>query len=222
MIRLKEWLVWKPQEGAGEFEILVTSGHDRIFGEMVRAQRMEMKKKEEEEYKRRKMAEREAKAKKAEAKEGGSDIDQHKAEAGADDKGKKDQGPKAEGGKVGVVKKQVQDKEKEKEHEEKEQDELKGAKVMIALPIKDLKHLPEAIKHEQEPHLVGPAPGEPKAEDRGGQEKKGEKGGKDGEDDKVAGANVAHMTEKLLEGDKDVKMGDIKAAFKALEDAAGG
>ena len=212
MIRLKEWLVWKPQEGAGEFELLVTSGHDRIFGEMVKAQRMEMKKKEEEEYKKRKMAEREAKAK-AEPKEDGGGSDQEgdkiktngKAKAGEGDE--KNAEVKVEG-KEGS-KDEVQDKDKDKENAEKEQDELKGTKVMIALPVRDLKHLPEAIKHEQEPHIVAPAPvivGENQGEQV--KDKDEEKG--------------VHVAEKLMEGDKDVKMGDIKAAFKALEDAAGG
>lgn len=69
MIRLKEWLVWKPEETATKFEVLVTSGHDRVFGEMVRAQRAEAKKKEEDEYRKKRAAQKEASKEKAGAKD---------------------------------------------------------------------------------------------------------------------------------------------------------
>lgn len=205
MIRLKEWLVWKPQEGFGEFQVLVASGHDRVFGEMVKAQRAEMKKKEEEEYRKRKIAEREARAKQGDGdkdKDGSKDKDKEEGDKNKKEKEKEVAGIKSKvspGGTPGT--------------------ELEEAKVMVALPVKDLKDLKEvkdpknaeAEKHEQEPHIVGPDV-QVAAEAPGALPHKA-----DGEKEAMK------VAEKLMDEVKgDLKMGDIKAAFKALEDAAGG
>ncbi|WVF72037.1 hypothetical protein IAT40_006849 [Kwoniella sp. CBS 6097] len=53
---------WKAESNADKFEVLVTSGHDRVFGAMVKAQR-------EKEYRERKMKERAAEKEKEKEKE---------------------------------------------------------------------------------------------------------------------------------------------------------
>lgn len=259
MLRLKEWLVWKPQEGASDFQVLVASGHDRVFGEMVKQQRMEAKKKEEDEYKKRKLAERAA------AKAAGKDLD-------------------ADGDKSGIEKK---DLEKGEKGNEKEKDQVQGekkegdgkvvmrhkkddtpaftpgtefeeAKVLFAVPVKDLKDIPEGIKHEKGPRLVGPEAAVDKI-DKDPKEINQTKedaldnevvdiGSGSPENKKQDVKDLIKVAGKLLDTEADVnakdeagagvgvegnannggdkkgelKMNDIKAAFKALEAAAGG
>ena len=56
--------------------MLITSGNDRVFGEMIKAQQMEERKKKEKEYRERKEREkREALKKEKEAKLAGKDVD---------------------------------------------------------------------------------------------------------------------------------------------------
>lgn len=78
MLRTEDYLQWKSEEAANKFEMLVTSGHDRVFGEMVKAQQAEERKKKDKEYKERKLAEKreaekEAKEKKASGEENKQD-----------------------------------------------------------------------------------------------------------------------------------------------------
>lgn len=68
MLRTEEYLQWKSEEAANKFEMLVTSGHDRVFGEMVKAQQAEERKKKDKEYKERKLAEKRAAEKEAKEK----------------------------------------------------------------------------------------------------------------------------------------------------------
>ncbi|WVQ78366.1 hypothetical protein IAT38_000451 [Cryptococcus sp. DSM 104549] len=73
LLRLHIALAWKPEDQVNKgFEVLVTSAHDRVFGEMVKAQQAEDRKRREKEYRDRKEKERrERKAKEAkEALEG--------------------------------------------------------------------------------------------------------------------------------------------------------
>ncbi|WVQ98883.1 hypothetical protein IAU59_006014 [Kwoniella sp. CBS 9459] len=62
---------WKPEHNAGKFEVLVTSGHDRVFGAMVKAQR-------EKEYRERKMKERAAEKEKGKAKGKDKEMEKEK------------------------------------------------------------------------------------------------------------------------------------------------
>lgn len=96
MIRLEDALQWKPEESANKFELLVTSHHDRVFGEMVKAQQAEERKKKEIAYRERKMAERkkreeEEKANGGKGKEGekGEEEKEGKGEDKLDEKGDK-------------------------------------------------------------------------------------------------------------------------------------
>lgn len=237
MLRLKEWLVWKPQEEGDEFQVLIASGHDRVFGEMVKAQRAEAKKKEEEEAKKnkKKLSDKDkAQGKPKDRQQGGT------APAPAP-------APGAAVAAVGEV----------GEMNTPEAADVDDAKVMLAVPVKDIKDVPEALKHEQEPKITGPpaAPvavaaeanqggangndiakagvgaGEMKDGEAKGDEVKGKdcepKGNNDDNNndnkDKTKVKDPLENAEKLLKAGKgDLKMDDIKAAFQALEAAAGG
>lgn len=228
ILRPKEWLVWKPEEGAGDFEVLVTSGHDRVFGDMVKAQRIEAKRKDQVEA---------DKAKKAAAKQDSDDKvaknDQHgkngndgnddKGEDGKDD-GAKDvkKGPyddKVKGGNKADDNKLKVDIEAEAEAEaEAVLQEAGEAKLMLAVPVHDLKDIPEAAKHEHEVQLAQPGEmGLAVVPPLSAQETKLDvKVAVGKEDDKAKGEQGGKV------GAENMKMEDIKAAFQALEAAAGG
>jgi len=78
MLRLREWLEFKPSDTVGKFEVLVVSGSDRILGEMVREKRMVERKKEEIEYYRRKKAQKEKAEEEAKAKAEGEGEEKEK------------------------------------------------------------------------------------------------------------------------------------------------
>lgn len=107
MIRSEDMLDWKPEETANKFEVLVTNHHDRVFGEMVKAQMMEERKKKEDEYRKRKIKE---KKEKEEAIARG--------EIPADDKDKE----KKKGEKEGKEGKDEKDGRDGKDKDEKKQD----------------------------------------------------------------------------------------------------
>lgn len=93
MLRREEALQWQREDKANKFEILVTSGHDRVFGDMVRQKQMAERRKKEEEYRKRKYLE---KKKAEEAKkldqDGDKDEGREKEEGDkADDLPKRDQ-----------------------------------------------------------------------------------------------------------------------------------
>ena len=92
MLRLEDNLQWKPEDSANQFELLVTSGHDRIFGEMVQKQQAEHKKKKEMAYRERKLAEK----KKAveDAKNADKVKESEKKAGGQDDKKEEQKGDK--------------------------------------------------------------------------------------------------------------------------------
>lgn len=232
MLRTEDILQWKSEEAAQKFEMLVTSGHDRVFGEMVKAQQAEERKKKEKEYRERKMAERKKaeeearKKKKAAALNGGNDK--------LDDKPRVDevQEPGTPGSNVKV-----------KDGEEVVADNVRaiaigGDKVVLAVPV------PQTVgdkaggdKHETEPVIA--VPGEAtkpdvveaakvKAADEA--EEKLEEGKDDkAEKDKNAKKpfdpiREAELLAKMVAAGQTppgMGMEDIKLAIKALEAAAG-
>ena len=172
MLRLREWLEFKPSDTVGKFEVLVVSGSDRILGEMVREKRMVERKKEEIEYYKRKKAQKE-KAE-AEAKAKGEDGEKGKEKEGEKEKIKegdkeKDKGEGEEKAKSDTSTKKVKDgkevggkaaDDKPKvsaEGEGKEKGvEVEEGKLMVAIPVKTdgLKDLD--AKHDQVAVLAGP------------------------------------------------------------------
>jgi len=141
MLRLREWLEFKPEDTVGKFEVLVVSGHDRILGNMVKEQRMAERKKEEIEYYKRKKAQKEKAEAEAEA--------MAKGEKKSDDEvipdGKKE--GKGKGEKSDTSTKQVKDgremvKPSEVKVDEKlevkaeGQEKVEEGKLMVAIPIK--------------------------------------------------------------------------------------
>jgi hypothetical protein len=89
MLRLKEWLEFKPEDSAGKFEVLVTSGHDRVFGDMVKAQRAERKKEEEAAFIKKKRAQREKEKELEKGKEEGKNGDKEDEKEKEGEKGEK-------------------------------------------------------------------------------------------------------------------------------------
>jgi hypothetical protein len=235
MLRLKEWLEFKPQDSAGKFEVLVTSGHDRVFGEMVRAQRMERKKEEEMEYIKKKRAQREKE--KREGKEGEAEG---KKDDGKEKEGDAEKDDEKEKAKSDTSTKKVKDGvEIDHDKEKKEPDEVHGGKnvkVLVAIPVpgpapdqvtdnnKDNAAEELDAKHDQE--AVVAAPGEAAAAAEANAEKEGKEEKKDGGDEKEIHARDplrdAEKLAKMMAKPGDLKMEDIQVTLKVLEAAAGG
>jgi hypothetical protein len=235
MLRLKEWLEFKPQDSAGKFEVLVTSGHDRVFGEMVRAQRMERKKEEEMEYIKKKRAQREKE--KREGKEGEAEG---KKDDGKEKEGDAEKDDEKEKAKSDTSTKKVKDGvEINHDKEKKDPDEVdpdKDVKVLVAIPVpapvpdlvqnkyKDNAAEELDAKHDQE--AVVAAPGEAAAAAEANAEKEGKEEMKKGEDEKKKHARDplrdAEKLAKMMAKPGDLKMEDIQVALKVLEAAAGG
>lgn len=154
MIRLEDTLSFKPEESANKFELLVTSGHDRIFGDMVKAQQAEERKKKEAAYRERKLAERKKREKEGKGddkkeevdekegkKEGKKDEIDGKEEKKEDKEGKKDD------------KEGKKDEKAEPDEREQEGDEVKVKHPLPAKPLLDVA--------PGEKLLQTPAPGTP-------------------------------------------------------------
>ena len=169
MLRLREWLEFKPSDTVGKFEVLVVSGSDRILGEMVRQKRMLERKKDEIEYYKRKKAQKE-KAE-AEAKAKGEGGEKGKGEGGYKKKEEegnkgKDKGEGEEKARSDTSTKKVKDgKEVEKAIDDKPKVDAEGegkgveveeGKLMVAIPVKTdgLKDLD--AKHDQVAVLAAP------------------------------------------------------------------
>ncbi|WWC61001.1 uncharacterized protein I303_103578 [Kwoniella dejecticola CBS 10117] len=115
LLRTDMYINFKPEEKAGKFEALITSGHDRVFGDMVKAQR-------EKEYRERKERERKERAEKEKKQDKGKDEKDHRGKDEKDGVGK-------DGNSAEKEKKQDEDKddedEKDIEDKNKENDEDK-------------------------------------------------------------------------------------------------
>ena len=241
MLRLREWLEFKPSDTVGKFEILVASGSDRILGEMVREKRMVERKKEEIEYYKRKKAQKEKAEAEEEAKAKGEGGETGKGEQKGEEKGEEKEEGKAKSdtstkkvkdGKE--VENAIDDKRKvgaaEGEVKEKEV-EVEEGKLMVAIPIKTDGVKDLDAKHDQV--AVLPAPGEAakaaaKAEVDGGAKvdvEAGEEEGnkKEGEKEKEVRDPMrdAERIAKMMGNKGDLKMEDIQIALKVLEAASG-
>ncbi|KAL7419397.1 hypothetical protein Q5752_006235 [Cryptotrichosporon argae] len=94
LLRPDDYFSWRPEASAGQFEMLVASGHDRVFGEMVRAQQAEERKRKEAAYKKRKDEQRRKDEEERRARrERGEPEPEGKGEEGKDGKGDKDKVP---------------------------------------------------------------------------------------------------------------------------------
>ena len=166
LLRMDDYLQWKSEDAANQFEVLKTSGHDRVFGEMVKAQQAEERKKAEIAYKKRKLAE------KKKAEEEAKKAEEEGKEVKGDDKLNKEEAE----GKKPKPEEEKKDNEGlqngEKVKAEKEVQEVVVAKVgegavaadkdqaIVALPIKDGDHKPTPDeRHEEEVVAVAPADG---------------------------------------------------------------
>jgi hypothetical protein len=79
MLRIEDYLQWKPEDTAGKYEPLVTSVNDRVFGEMVKAQKMK-------DAHKRKLAEKKKAEEAAKADKGKEPIKEGEKDAGKDPK----------------------------------------------------------------------------------------------------------------------------------------
>lgn len=235
MLRNEYALQWKSEDQANKFEMLVTSGHDRVFGDMVRQQQMADRKKKEDEYRKRKMLEK----KKAEEEE-----KQKKEEGGARADDKKDGALKVDEPASPTSVRKVKDGEEVKPKlEEKETQSRavapggavavlgKDDKVVVALPVKDGVQLDGDAKHEAEARLAAPGDAA-KAKEEETKEARKEGENDDKERKKVdQGATKSkgkadalfnpEMLAKMIGGNPaNMDMEDIQLAFRALEAAA--
>jgi len=240
MLRLREWLEFKPSDTVGKFEILVASGSDRILGEMVREKRMVERKKEEIEYYKRKKAQKEKAEAEEEAKAKGEGEGEEKEKEKGEEKAKSNTSTKkVKDGKE--VEKVINDKPKvgaaEEEVKEKEV-EVEEGKLMVAIPIKTDGVKDLDAKHDQVAVLAAPgeaakaaaeaeaakADGDAKA---GGEGKNGQgkKGGEDLKEEKEKEVRDpmrdAERIAKMMGNKGDLKMEDIQIALKVLEAASG-
>jgi hypothetical protein len=249
MLRLREWLEFKPSDTVGKFEVLVVSGSDRILGEMVREKRMVERKKEEIEYYKRKKAQKEkaeaeAKAKgesggkeKEGEKEKEKEMEKEKGEKAKSDTSTKKVKDGKELGKAAIDKAEVEEKEKGVGVEE--------GKLMVAIPVKTdgLKDLD--AKHDQVAVLAAPgeaaeanakveaakADGDAKVDVKAGEKEgiknEGEKEKKEGEKEKEKEKEVrdpmrdAERIARMMGNKGNLKMEDIQIALKVLEAASG-
>ncbi|RXK38616.1 hypothetical protein M231_04122 [Tremella mesenterica] len=232
LLRMENQLQWKAEATANNFEMLVTSAHDRVFGDMVKAQQAEERKKKEKEYRERK--EREKKEKEAkEAKEGKEDKDSKEK----DDKENKDgKDNKEDKEKEEKDNKDAKDaKEKDKKEDKKEEEDvpmspLSNVKVLdgepierqsapdldpdvaiLALPVKDEKAKNLDEQHDADvravPHKVKEAEAEPDKKEAKDKDAKDENAkDKDGKDKDIKDKDGKDKDPK----DKDAKDKDVK------------
>lgn len=230
MLRLREWLEFKPEDSEGKFEVLVTTGQDRIFGDMVKQQRMEARKKEEIGYYKKKKAQKEKADAEAKAKKeaGGDAYEKDKSGEGDKEKKKEEESDSS----TKKVKDVVEVDDKVKDAPKPDADEKDGeVKLMVAVPIKTdgVKDGDLDAKHDQVAMLAGPgeaaaaiaAETGAKADDGEEGEKEeveqGQKKEKEVRDPMRDAEKIAQMMGKT----GNLKMEDIQIALKVLEAASG-
>ncbi|ODN83176.1 hypothetical protein L202_01367 [Cryptococcus amylolentus CBS 6039] len=164
LIRLDHALTWKPIEHINKgFEVLVTSANDRVFGNMVKAQQAEDRKRREKEYRARK--EKEYRERKAREK-----AEQEKTEKEGEKDKETDETP-------GTPKSDVQLRDGKPAEVRDVPEESDGGQAIIAVAVNPLpgtgedKESPEKLaankdaRHDPDPELVpGPKPAEDKVE----------------------------------------------------------
>ncbi|WVQ71713.1 hypothetical protein IAR50_001254 [Cryptococcus sp. DSM 104548] len=205
LLRLSQTLTWKPMEHINKgFEVLVASANDRVFGNMVKAQQAEDRKRREKEYRARKekeyrerkareKAEQEKAEKEGEKKgEGGEE----KGEKGGEKEGRADETPGT------PVRSDVQMRDGKPAETRAVSDESDGIQAIIAVAVDqapqkgDEKASPEKLaadldaRHDPDHELVpGPKPAGDKVE--------GEKAGpKPGIDDINKAMNALDAAQK--------------------------
>jgi hypothetical protein len=160
MLRPETSLSWKTEEAANKFELLVTSGHDRVFGEMVKAKQAEERKKKDKEYRERKAAEKKkAEEEKKKAEEEKKKSRDAQADATASPKqGAEEAEPEAKD--VDPALKRKGEGEAEVKANDVEAVVVQGEKAVIAVgvPGSETKKQQAENKHEAEP--IAGAPGE--------------------------------------------------------------
>ncbi|WWD16003.1 hypothetical protein CI109_100427 [Kwoniella shandongensis] len=227
LLRRDDQINWRPEKESNEFQALVTTPHDRVFGAMVRAQMMEEKKKKEKEYRERK--EREYKERKEREKKEGKDKGKgdsgEKKEKDEGDSGEKKQNEEAEKEiddqkeKAEKVKGEKEEKKEEKdtkkdknaviEHEKEDQPKPDAAPRAPSIPESNVKvHDGEPIvaHHEETPAIspdvvVVPVDGEAEKKDAAGGDKAKERDAKhDQEAELVPGPKVATVEQPKPQG----------------------
>jgi hypothetical protein len=248
MLRTEDILQWKPEESANKFEVLVTSGHDRVFGEMVKAQQAEERKKKERVFRERKLAERKKaeeehrRKKKAAAEKEKNGEKVAKPEVVKEDKDVPP-APRAVGSDH-----EVKDGELVEPAKEIPTIAVKGDKAAIAVPVPGNKVDEKDQKDQHEVEVLAAAPGEAtnpaaaahaKAQAQADAKKADPKGDQAKNKDPKATKETrekdakkpfdpmkeAELLAKMVASGQTppgVGMEDIKLAFKALEAAAGG
>ena len=235
MLRTDDTLQWKPETAANQFEILRTTSNDRIFGDMVKAQQAEERKKKEQAYRERKLTERkkaEEEARKAKAKEAegekvekkDKDESNGKAKGVSDDAEmkKQEEKPKQSGSDTpgadtieapppatptSIVK--VKDGEEIKPPENAAVIATKGEEAMVAVPVEDkVKDRDEKTKHEVE--VVAVAPGQAVENNDEAKLENGKVNDKVKDEKEVKPTDAQEG--KDLKGDKEGKNGQDKAA----------
>lgn len=235
MLRLREWLEFKPEDSAGKFEVLVTTGHDRIFGDMVKQQRMEARKKEEIEYYKKKKAQKEKADAEAKAKKEAGGEGDEKDKSGEGDKEKKEKGKNSDTS-TKKVKDGVEVDDKIKDVPKNDSNEKDGeVKLMVAVPVKTdgVKDGDLDAKHDQVAMLAGPGEAAAAiAAEAGAKADDGEKGGKDEVEkgEKKEKEKEKEVRDPMRDAEKiaqmmgktgNLKMEDIQIALKVLEAASG-
>jgi hypothetical protein len=225
MLRLREWLDFKPEDMAGKFKVLVVSGHDRILGDMVRQYRMEQKKKEEKEYIEKKKAQKQAEAEKAR----GAVEAKGKAGKELDDQGGGNGKENLEKGTEAVEDpKQIEVTAAKEERKDKR---VTDGKLLVAVPVhadaikaQDKANVLDQ-KHDGSPILAGPGKAAKAAAkvNEGIEEKvQGKDGGKGGGEEAVRDpVRDAEKIAKMIGDPSNLKMEDIQVALKVLEAASG-
>jgi hypothetical protein len=238
MLRLREWLEFKPSDTVGKFEVLVVSGSDRILGEMVREKRMVERKKEEIEYYKRKKAQKEKAEAEAKAKGGDGEKGKEKEKKMEKEKikegdKKKDKGEGEEKAKSDTSTKKVKDGkeiakpaiDKAEEKEKEKGVEVEEGRLMVAIPVKTdgIKDLD--AKHDRVAVLAAPgeaaaaevaakakaveADGDAKAVGEGCEMNEGERKKKEGEKEKAK-----EVRDPMRDAERIAKMmgnkGDLK------------
>ncbi|KAK4686676.1 hypothetical protein P7C73_g3459, partial [Tremellales sp. Uapishka_1] len=242
MIRHEMDLRWKPEESAGKFELLVTSAHDRVFGNMIQEQQKEERKKKEEAYKAKKAAQK---------KKEETDRAKHDVNEGEGD-GKRENEKTQEEGKKNAEEENRDPKEEEVKKTTPESKRVDaGAADAPGTPISNAAVHDGQVVHPPHPvpeppaHIIAvPVLSGEKLKDKGEDVKhevqdmagkpleariphrEGEAGNPDGKGEKKDGDKAkkpfdpeheAEMLAKMIGGDGPLNIDDIKLAFKALE-----
>ncbi|WWC89902.1 uncharacterized protein L201_004831 [Kwoniella dendrophila CBS 6074] len=201
LLRTDMYINFKPEEKANnQFEVLITSGHDRVFGDMVKAQREKEYRERKEREKKEKMAAAAAKEKEnnkedkkpADINEAITAAKNEKKKQVSDDNKDKETPPLSPTSNVKLIDGEaIKPAEKDENDQNKDQND---DKAIIAIPVTD-----NNADNDDKGH-------------KDGKDKKHEPG------NAAAGAVVVPGP-KIAEAKKPMNMDEIAQAFKAIENA---